>query len=274
MANDNGDAPDTSASPQLLKPRGRLPHRRYVVTPAAASEYKRVALTLVAAFWDDPFVNYVLRTERLSPTAKRTLYSAYYTHAVWECFALGGTVWVVRDLDYEAQLANSAATHVRRGATTAFVAAATWYNVYGDRRYHDLDLGVVALLLLRHYVRVEVLTWWYQCRRRLSGAMKRLAAVRDSHVTRHQLVSDDTVLWYLDDLGAVPEVHGQGIGTQLLSYCLEQLRQPHAVFYLELSNVANRGFYRKHGFEIVDLEDVSHGKSKLPIVVDAMVRAN
>lgn len=267
MANEPGDASEPAPSLLLLLKRRRRhsSQRRYVVEAADPSEYKRVALTFVAAFWHDPFVNYVLNTAKVLARGKRLLYTAYYTHAVWECFALGGKVWVVKDVDYEA----SAGDHVgRRGP---FVAAALWYNVYGDHHYKDLDLGLVALLLLRHYVRVEVITWWYQCRRRLSGAMKRLAAVRQALVDRHHLVGDDTELWYLDDLGAVPEVQGQGVGTRLLAYCLEQLRQPHAVFYLELSNVANRGFYRKHGFEIIALDDVSRGASDPPIIVDAMV---
>ena len=57
--------------------------------------------------------------------------------------------------------------------------------------------------------------------------------------------------WYLPWLGVDQSSSGAGLGTQLLSACLERIDADHLPAYLETPNPRTLPFYQRHGFQIV-----------------------
>lgn len=58
----------------------------------------------------------------------------------------------------------------------------------------------------------------------------------------------DSPCWYLQALGVHPDSQGNGAGSKLMRYMLEQIGQHDC--YLETGTFANVGFYERLGFEI------------------------
>ncbi|HYD09909.1 MAG TPA: GNAT family N-acetyltransferase [Acidimicrobiales bacterium] len=68
--------------------------------------------------------------------------------------------------------------------------------------------------------------------------------------------------WYLGILGARPEAHGTGAGTQLLGRCLSTFVDRDGLpAYLESSNPRNVTLYLRHGFEIIGDIPIADGVS-------------
>ena len=65
--------------------------------------------------------------------------------------------------------------------------------------------------------------------------------------------------YYLAVVGTDPSRQGQGIGTQLMAPTLARLDRERMPAYLESSNEKNLPFYRRHGFEQVDVYDTPLG---------------
>lgn len=57
--------------------------------------------------------------------------------------------------------------------------------------------------------------------------------------------------WYLAVLGTSPSQQSRGLGGRVLVPMLERCDRMGALAYLESSNPANVGFYRRHGFEAI-----------------------
>jgi GNAT superfamily N-acetyltransferase len=57
--------------------------------------------------------------------------------------------------------------------------------------------------------------------------------------------------WYLPLIGVDPASQGQGYGSALLRYALEQVDRTHSPAYLESSNPRNVPLYERHGFEVL-----------------------
>ena len=74
--------------------------------------------------------------------------------------------------------------------------------------------------------------------------------------------------WYLPLIGVDPIAQGNGHGSALLRYALEQVDQARAPAYLESSNSRNVPLYQRHGFEV--LGSVQAGSS--PTVVPMLRR--
>lgn len=55
--------------------------------------------------------------------------------------------------------------------------------------------------------------------------------------------------WYLAVLGTSPDQQSKGLGGKVLAPMLERCDRTGELAYLESSNPANVGFYRRHGFE-------------------------
>ena len=55
--------------------------------------------------------------------------------------------------------------------------------------------------------------------------------------------------WYLPWLGVDERSHGKGLGTRLLSACLNVIDASHLPAYLETPNPRTLPFYERHGFE-------------------------
>lgn len=251
-----------------LKKRRKLPNH-YVVCEGVIGDYRRIAKTLAVAFFDDPFVNYILKTETASLSHKRKLFNAYFEYSVFECFALNGKVWVVKDLEYEATLVGKP-TRVHGG----FVAAICWYQVLGndpDGEFVPFAQNVRLLLFYKY----EMATWWYKCRKRLNKLLDLLYEIRVRMLDQVRLQQESTI-WYLNDLGCC--VPGKGIGGYLIEHTMGLLKDKNVGYYLELSNVENRNFYCNRGFEPVASYSVREGRAvdylvvnREMVVVDAMI---
>lgn len=58
--------------------------------------------------------------------------------------------------------------------------------------------------------------------------------------------------WYLSVLGTSPDQQSKGLGSRVLAPMLERCDRNGMLAYLESTNPANVGFYRRHGFEPID----------------------
>jgi ribosomal protein S18 acetylase RimI-like enzyme len=56
--------------------------------------------------------------------------------------------------------------------------------------------------------------------------------------------------WYLPWFGVDGALQGQGLGSQLMTPCLEIVDQEHLPAYLDSTNPRNVPFYERHGFEV------------------------
>ncbi|CAN3358320.1 hypothetical protein DICA3_F37280 [Diutina catenulata] len=271
---------DEALEPPKKKKRNRSPSTppltrdnrdQLVIERAHSDEYRRVALTLVLAFYHDPFLNFILKTRVADVyggrSRKRSLFTAYFEYAVWECLALDGVIWVVKD---------------PRVATTddhtPFVAAALWNRIYSGRNYEEEYLSLAQNLRHWSFVNYEWKTLVYNCRARLNKCLRVLYERRNELLeTHHVLDAQDCTVWYLNDFGTLPEAQGLGIGTRLIRHSMPQL--PSTWVYLESSNPENRGFYRKMGFEVMSSYSVKYDQpvsatmiDPSAVVVDAMIR--
>jgi ribosomal protein S18 acetylase RimI-like enzyme len=59
-----------------------------------------------------------------------------------------------------------------------------------------------------------------------------------------------TPLWYLPWFGVDCGVQGRGLGSRLMTRCLEVVDREHLPAYLDSTNPRNVPFYRRHGFEV------------------------
>lgn len=75
--------------------------------------------------------------------------------------------------------------------------------------------------------------------------------------------------WYLPLIGVDPAYQGQGHGTALMAYALEQCDRDHVSAYLESTNPRNMSLYLRHGFE--PLGTIQAGSS--PTLVPMLRRA-
>lgn len=65
--------------------------------------------------------------------------------------------------------------------------------------------------------------------------------------------------WYLEAIGTVPEVRGQGIGPTVLTPVLDRCDEERLPAYLESSNPQNIPFYERHGFVKMPLFELPSG---------------
>jgi ribosomal protein S18 acetylase RimI-like enzyme len=74
--------------------------------------------------------------------------------------------------------------------------------------------------------------------------------------------------WYLGVIGVDTRHHGEGLGSTLMKHVLQQIDADASPAFLFSSNLRNRPFYERHGFEIVS--EIQAGSSP---VVTPMIRA-
>ncbi len=65
--------------------------------------------------------------------------------------------------------------------------------------------------------------------------------------------------WYLWTLGVDPPRQGQGVGSALLRPVLARADDEHLACYLEADKAKNVPFYQRHGFEVVEEDDLPGG---------------
>ena len=85
-------------------------------------------------------------------------------------------------------------------------------------------------------------------------ALARLEALGTMHQAR--LTSPH---WYLSVLGTLPSQQSKGLGARVLAPMLSRCDRIGEVAYLESTNPANVGFYRRYGFEPIGEFEVGDG---------------
>jgi ribosomal protein S18 acetylase RimI-like enzyme len=65
--------------------------------------------------------------------------------------------------------------------------------------------------------------------------------------------------WYLLLIGVDPAHQGRGIGSTLLWPILQQADRDNVACYLEATKQRNVGFYRRHGFNVLDHAQIPNG---------------
>ena len=86
---------------------------------------------------------------------------------------------------------------------------------------------------------------------RIPRAMRLLHAVERQHPQEPH--------WYLEAIGVVPEVRGQGHGREVLTPVLDRCDEAGVPAYLESSNPRNLSFYARHGFRTMPALDLPEG---------------
>ncbi|MCY4135919.1 MAG: GNAT family N-acetyltransferase [bacterium] len=79
-----------------------------------------------------------------------------------------------------------------------------------------------------------------------------LAPSRMEALGKMQRARLDEPHWYLAVLGTSSQQQSKGLGSKVLAPMLDRCDRIGALAYLESSNPANVGFYRRHGFEPYD----------------------
>ena len=79
-----------------------------------------------------------------------------------------------------------------------------------------------------------------------------LAPSRMEALGKMQQARLDEPHWYLAVLGTSSQQQSKGLGSRVLAPMLDRCDRIGALAYLESSNPANVGFYRRHGFEPYD----------------------
>lgn len=86
-------------------------------------------------------------------------------------------------------------------------------------------------------------------------------------VSRHHERLVPAPHWYLLILGVEPERQGQGIGSALIAPNLARADAEGLPCYLETAKERNVMFYRRHGFEVRDEENIPGGGPKVWMMV-------
>ncbi len=78
---------------------------------------------------------------------------------------------------------------------------------------------------------------------------ERLMELSRAREALHKQVAPDPH-WYLSVLGVAPELHGQGIGGEILAASLEFVDEEGYPTYLETTEARNVAMYQRHGFVV------------------------
>ena len=71
--------------------------------------------------------------------------------------------------------------------------------------------------------------------------------------------------WYLGILATRCAVQGKGVGSELMTRCLERVDNDRLPAYLESSNERNVPFYERHGFRVTGRVDLPEGPPLFPM---------
>ncbi len=72
--------------------------------------------------------------------------------------------------------------------------------------------------------------------------------------------------WYLPLMGVAPTQQGQGYGSALMQYILNQCDRDQLPAYLEASHLGTVSFYQQHGFEVIGTIQAGHSPTIFPML--------
>lgn len=248
------------------------------ISPVSFPEYRRVAKTLTLAFDKDPFVNYILNTEIEYPASqkklikkKQDLMLAFFEFAVYECMSVGSLVLAVKDNNLELDLIQQ---RMKPAALSKipFLGVACWSKLVYDHEEKCFDYPYSKSSLANIHptsLKYNLFSSLAKCRQKVQRVLDTQLERERDYVLDQMLSSGSSIkttdeIWYLGDVGIIPTMQGHGLAKKLMNHCLENYMRGHWC-YLESSNLANRGFYQKLGWDlrktyIVD-EEVSDSSS-------------
>ncbi|KAK6464372.1 hypothetical protein DFJ63DRAFT_311675 [Scheffersomyces coipomensis] len=260
------------------------------IEKASVKDYRRVAKTLVIAFEDDPFMNYILNTANITKEntnkasykkKKLDLMQAYFEYDSYECISLGGTIFIIKDNNLEQSLDDLGVKKDK----FPYLGCALWNQIYGsnldssssgssDDDYDDEDYFDPGSLTFRDNFHPSSLKFNFRtimghCRSKiLKDKLPFLYKVRKDVLIK-QLIKKQSVnqnnsmdIWYLNDISTLPSMRGKGLGKLLIEYALNKFTEQNSnsFAYLESSNPKNRKFYTKLGFKTMTSFSIRHNK--------------
>ncbi|RLV90188.1 hypothetical protein JA1_004741 [Spathaspora sp. JA1] len=267
---------------------------------ATIKDYHRVAKTLMFGFEDDPFMNYMLNTEKYNKhTTPHTIYKrkkldlilAYFEYETYEVLSTNGSIFVIKDNHLEQTLSELEVNTNK----FPFLAAALWTPLTLDESDESSDnsdedeMFSPADMKFKDMIHKSSLKFNYRailgkCRSKVfKDKLPYLVKVRNE-ILNANLEDLDSQIWYLDDIATLPNMRGKGLARLLFNYSLDKFTNanPNSVMYLESSNPVNRSFYFKLGFRLcrsysvkykryVDSEKVVKDRKNEGINMDAMI---
>lgn len=248
-------------------------------------EYRRIAKTLCLAFEKDPFVNYILNTSAEPANSKelkrkRELMLSFFEFQVYECFTCNGSIFVIKDINLEKDLTNYN-LKVSEINKLPFLGAALWNKLEFDQSSQKFEYPDSNANALIHFhpssLKFNLFSTLAKCRLKiLKEKFPLLFNKRDEVLDNLKLSSIDSV-WYLDDLGVIPNFQGYGLAKKIVNHCIDNYinTSPNSWCYLESSNLANRVFYQKLGFVVSSTFVVNENDSTSSddlIYMDAMFK--
>lgn len=257
---------------------------------ASVKDYRRVAKTLVLAFEEDPFMNYILNTSHIKKTntsksmykkKKLDLMLAYFEYSVYECLNLNGKVFVIKDNASEAILEDMEI----KAHKFPYLGVSLWNQIYGqnvDTGYSssdsDEDLsndeyfapGSLKFMDNFHpsYLKFNVKTILGNCRSKiLKDKLPFLTKVRNEVLVKKLIKGvqprTEFDIWYLSDIATLPTMRGKGLGKILINHVIDSyinVSSSKSYIYLESSNPVNRKFYSKLGFQVMKSFSIKSNK--------------
>ena len=110
----------------------------------------------------------------------------------------------------------------------------------------------VLKFILSGYLKMYFLTNWKHLH-------SFLAKDEEASTPCHDYQKNNPDVWYLSMIEVDPQFHGQGIGTQFLSYLEDYVRQHGGkTMVLFTNNRENLSFYTKRGYEVFHEYEITH----------------
>lgn len=246
------------------------------LSPVQILDYHRVAKTLALAFDKDPFCNYVLNTrisypatERKAIRKKEDLMLCFFEYYVYECMSLGGLVVAIKDNNLELELIQRRLKPLAL-SRVPFLGVACWNKLIYDTEEECFDYPHSLPSFANMHptcLKFSLFKSLARCRQKVLRCItSQLENERDS-VLEGMLASGSSItkndpIWYLSDVGILPSMQGQGLAKMLMNHCLQNYMLDHWC-YLESSNQANRAFYEKMGWTLMNTFEVDEEMSEV-----------
>ncbi|KAL6454615.1 hypothetical protein SBY92_004082 [Candida maltosa Xu316] len=207
------------------------------IETATLKDYRRVAKTLLLAFEDDPFTNFILNTAKYdkSKTSAATykkkkldLMLSYFEYSAYDCLSSDGTVFIIKDNNFEKSLNDF---DIKSTDKFPFLGVALWNQIYGqkvsdsssgsDSDYDDEDyFAPETSSFNRSMLKFNFQAVKGRCRFKVfKDKLPYLVKVRNEVLITQLLCREDDDhhfpcdldIWYLGDIATLPSMRGKGL---------------------------------------------------------------
>ncbi|RCK59586.1 hypothetical protein Cantr_07597 [Candida viswanathii] len=259
------------------------------IEKATLKDYRRVAKTLLLAFEDDPFTNFILNTTKYSKATtsentykkkKLDLMLSYFEYSAYDCLSTDGTVFIIKDNNFEQSLTEF---DIKNTDKFPFLGVALWNQIYGqkvsdsssgsDSDYDDEDYFAPesSSIFNKSLLKFNLKAVKGRCRFKVfKDKLPYLVKVRNEVLISQLLCREDDHhhfpcdldIWYLGDIATLPSMRGKGLGKILMNYARDQflMENKKSYMYLESSNPLNRNFYLKMGYSLMKSYSIRDNK--------------